>query len=264
MLGTKEKVMIHETAIIDPTAQIADDVEIGPYSIIGADVIIGSGCVIKSHVVINGPSTFGKNNTIYQFSSLGEAPQDLKFKGERSHLVVGDNNTIREYCTFNRGTSDDKMLTSVGSNNLFMAYCHVAHDCVVGSHSVFANAASIAGHVTVGDMSILGGFTSVHQFTDIGRQAFTGLGSVVTSDIPPFCIAIGNRAKTVSINKEGLKRKGFSTECIRALHKSFRLLIKSTKSRQEALVELEPLINDYAEVKQFVDFVINSKRGIAR
>jgi len=143
--------MIHSTAIIDPSAVIADDVDIGPYSIIGADVVIGSGCVIKSHVVINGPSHFGKNNTIFQFASLGEAPQDLKFNGEKTLLEVGDNNVIREYCTFNRGTADGNSVTQIGSNNLFMAYCHVAHDCVVGDDTVFANAASIAGHVTIGN-----------------------------------------------------------------------------------------------------------------
>jgi len=256
--------MIHSTAIIDPSATIADDVEIGPYSIIGADVVIGSGCVIKSHVIISGPSVFGKNNTVYQFASLGEAPQDLKYKGEKTTLEVGDNNVIREYCTFNRGTVDGNKVTKIGSNNLFMAYCHVAHDCIVGDETVFANAASIAGHVTVGNMAILGGFTSVHQFTEIGRQAFTGLGSVVTADIPPFCIAAGNRAKTVSLNKKGLQRKGFSDDCIRALHKSFRLLLKSKKTRDESLIELAPLIEKYSDVKYFVDFIVNSERGIAR
>ncbi len=256
--------MIHSTAIIDPSALIADDVEIGPYSIIGADVIIGEGCIIKSHVIINGPSTFGKNNIVYQFSSLGEAPQDLKFKGEKTTLEVGDNNTIREYCTFNRGTGDGNKKTIIGSNNLFMAYCHVAHDCVVGDDTVFANAASIAGHVTVGNMAILGGFTSVHQFTKIGKQAFTGLGSVVTADIPPFCIAAGNRAKTSTLNKKGLQRKGFSDECIRALHKAFRLLLKSKKTREDALIELKPLMAEFSEVNYFVEFIVNSERGIAR
>ncbi len=256
--------MIHSTAIIDPSARLADDVEVGPYSIIGADVVLGAGCVVKSHVVINGPSIFGKNNTIFQFSSLGEAPQDLKFKGEKTTLEVGDNNIIREYCTFNRGTGDGNQVTKIGNNNLFMAYCHVAHDCIVGNDTVFANAASIAGHVVIGDMAILGGFTSVHQFTEIGRQAFTGLGAVVTADIPPFCIAAGNRAKVATINKKGLQRKGFSDECIRALHKAFRLLLKSKKTREEALQELKPLMSEFDDVKYFVDFIINSERGIAR
>lgn len=256
--------MIHETAIIDPSAQLADDIEIGPFSIIGPDVSIDTGCVIHSHVVIKGPCQIGKNNNIYQFCSIGEQPQDLKYKGEKSTLIIGNNNTIREYCTFNRGTVDGNMETRIGSHNLIMAYCHVAHDCIVGDHIVFANAASLSGHVTVGDRSILGGFTSVHQFTEIGSQAFCGLGSVITGDIPPFSMAAGNRAKTIGINKEGLKRKGYSAECIRALHKSFRLLIKSSKTRAEALEELEPLVQEFVDVKYFVDFVVNSKRGIAR
>lgn len=256
--------MIHETAIIDPSAQIADDVKIGPYSIIGARVEIDSGCDIRSHVVINGPCKIGKNNTIFQFASVGEDPQDKKYAGEESLLVIGDNNTIREYCTFNRGTADDNCITQIGDNNLFLAYCHVAHDCIVGNDTVFANAASLSGHVTVGNMATLGGFTSVHQFTQIGRNAFCGLGSVVTNDVPPFCIAAGNRAKTVTINKEGLKRKGFSAECIRALHKAFRLMLKSKKSREEVLSELVESMNTYPEVKEFVEFIQNSKRGIAR
>lgn len=256
--------MIHETAIIDPTAQIAKGVSIGPYSVIGAEVTIGEGCDIRSHVVINGPCKIGQNNVIFQFASIGEDPQDKKYAGERSFLEIGDNNTIREYCTFNRGTEDDNSITKIGNNNLFLAYCHVAHDCIVGDDTVFANAASLSGHVTVGNMATLGGFTSVHQFTQIGRNAFCGLGSVVTNDIPPFCIAAGNRAKTVAINKEGLKRKGFSAETIKALHKAFRLLLKSAKTREQALAELQPSIEEFPEVNEFVTFVVNSKRGIAR
>lgn len=256
--------MIHSTAIIDPSANIGEGVSIGAYSIIGADVTIGDGCWIGPHVVISGPTTIGKENRIYQFSSIGEDPQDKKFAGEKTQLIVGDRNIIREFVTFNRGTADGHGKTVVGNDNLFMAYTHLAHDCIVGNSTIFANAASLAGHVEVGDYTTLGGFTSVHQFTRIGTQAFCGLGSVITQDIPPYSTAAGNRAKAFGINKEGLKRKGFSSELIRALHKSFRLLLKSKCSREEALAELQPLIDEFPEVELFTRFISESKRGIAR
>ncbi len=256
--------MIHPTAIIDQKAQLDENVRVGPYTIIGAEVEIGSGTEIASHVVINGPARIGKENRIFQFSSIGEVPQDKKFKGERSSLEVGDRNVIREYVTFHRGTDDGTGKTVIGSDNLFMAYSHVAHDCIVGSHTVFANAASLSGHVEVGDFATLGGFTSVHQYTQIGVQAFCGLGSVVTQDIPPFSIAAGNRARTVGINKEGLKRKGFSPELIRALHQSFRELLISQVPKPETFEKLQPLCDQYTEVNEFVRFVRYSKRGIAR
>ena len=255
--------MIHETAIVDASARIAKDVEIGAYSIIGADVEIASGTVIGPHVVVMGPSNIGRDNRIYQFSSIGEAPQDKKYQGERTRLELGDRNVIREFVTLNRGTDEGNGVTLIGSDNLFMAYSHVAHDCVIGDHTVFANAASLSGHVEIGDYAILGGFTSVHQFTRIGSKAFCGLGSVVTQDIPPFSTAAGNRARVVGINKEGLKRKGFSENLIRALHKSFRELLKSKGSKQQAFKNLQHLCDEYPEVKEFVDFVRNSKRGIA-
>jgi UDP-N-acetylglucosamine acyltransferase len=256
--------VIHPTASIDHAALVGHDVEVGAYSVIGADVEIGEGCRIGPHVVISGPTVIGKRNRIYQFSSIGEAPQDLKYGGEPTRLVVGDDNVIREYVTFNRGTAEGHGETRIGSNNLFMAYCHVAHDCVVGSHIVFANAASLAGHVEVGDYATLGGFTSVHQFSRIGTRAFIGLGSVVTQDIPPFSTAAGNRARAVGINKVGLARKGFSKDAISALHKTFRLLLKSRKPREEALAEIQPLVDAYPEVDQLVNFIIDSQRGIAR
>ena len=256
--------MIHPTAIIDPSAQLGENVSVGAFSIIGADVIIGDGCWIGPHVVISGPTVIGKENKFYQFCSIGEAPQDLKYAGEPTLLEIGERNVIREYVTFSRGTVTGLGKTSIGSDSLFMAYCHVAHDCIVGDKVVMANAASLAGHVEVGDSAILGGFTSVHQFTQIGTQAFSGQGSVITQDIPPFTTASGNRARSIGINKEGLKRKDFSEELIRALHKSFRLLLKSKLSRDEALVELQPLIQQFPEVDYFTKFVINSKRGIAR
>ncbi len=256
--------MIHATAIIDESARLADDVSVGPYSIIGAEVEIGSNTSIGPHVVINGPTSIGKDNRIFQFSSIGEIPQDKKFGGERSTLDIGDRNIIREFVSLNRGTADGIGKTVIGSDNLFMAYSHVAHDCIVGNHTVFANAASLSGHVAVGDYTILGGFTSVHQFTQIGGKAFCGLGSVVVQDIPPFSTAAGNRARTIGINKEGLKRRGFSPELIRALHRSFRILIISGTPKKEAYEKLQPLCDQYPEVEEFVSFIRNSERGIAR
>jgi len=255
--------MIHQTAIVDAAARIAADVEIGAYSVVGADVEIGSGTVIGPHAVVMGPSKIGRDNRIFQFSSIGEAPQDKKYQGEATWLELGDRNVIREYVTLNRGTDEGNGKTVIGSDNLFMAYSHVAHDCIVGDHAVFANAASLSGHVEVGDYAILGGFTSVHQFTQIGSRAFCGLGSVVTQDIPPFSTAAGNRARVVGINKEGLKRNGFSPEVIRALHKSFRELLKSRGSKQDAFDNLKHLCDKHPEVAEFVNFVKNSKRGIA-
>jgi len=255
--------MIHATAIVDPGASLAVDVEVGAYSIIGDRVEIGSGTVIGPHVVVMGPTRIGQGNRIFQFSSIGEAPQDKKYEGEETWLELGDRNVIREFVTLNRGTREGNGKTVIGSDNLFMAYSHVAHDCLVGSNTVFANAASLSGHVEVGDFAILGGFTSVHQFTAIGGRAFCGLGSVVTQDIPPFSTAAGNRARVVGINKEGLKRNGFDPEVIRALHKSFRELLKSRQPKPDAFANLQPLCEKYPEVAEFVDFVRNSKRGIA-
>lgn len=255
--------MIHATAVVHDQASLADDVEVGAYSIIGAEVEIGAGTVVGPHVVIMGPSRIGRDNRIYQFASIGDAPQDKKYQGERTWLEIGDRNIIREYVTLNRGTDEGNGKTVIGSDNLFMAYSHVAHDCVVGDHTVFANAASLSGHVEVGSFTILGGFTSVHQFTHIGGRAFLGLGSVVTRDIPPFSTAAGNRARVIGINKEGLKRKGFAPDLIRALHNSLRELLKSKGSKQDAFEKLQPLCDKYPEVEEFVSFVRNSKRGIA-
>ncbi len=256
--------MIHATAIVDERAKLDENVTIGPYSIIGPEVEIGAGTEIGPHVVIHGPSRIGEQNKIFQFSSIGEAPQDKKYNGEPTRLIVGDRNVIREYVTFNRGTADGIGETVIGSDNLFMAYCHVAHDCIVGNNTVFANAASLSGHVEVGDFAILGGFTSVHQFTQIGPKSLCGLGSVVTQDIPPFSIAAGNRARAIGINKEGLRRKGFSADLIRALHQSFRELLKSKVTNEATFEKLQPLCDQYPEVAEFVSFIKNSKRGIAR
>lgn len=256
--------MIHPTAIIDPSAKIAADVAIGAYSIIGADVEIESGTWIGPHVVINGPAKIGKNNRIYQFASLGEAPQDLKYKGDPTRVEIGDNNTIREYVTFNRGTKEGGGVTRIGSNNLFMAYVHVAHDCQVGSHIVFANSASLAGHVHVEDFAILGGFTLVHQFTRIGGYCMTSMGSAINRDVPPYLIVSGNYAEPIGVNKIGLKRRGFSDEAIRAIINAYKLLVRSRKPREEVNAAVQPLIEKHPEVKRFADFINDSKRGIVR
>lgn len=256
--------MIHQTAIIDPSAKIAEDVEIGPYTIIGADVEILSGTWIGPHVVINGPTKIGKENKIFQFASIGEQPQDLKYNGQPTRLEIGDRNTIREYVTFNRGTDEDKGLTLIGSDNLFMAYVHVAHDCQVGNHNVFANSASLAGHVVVGDNAILGGFTLVHQFTRIASRCMTSMGSVVNRDVPPFIIVSGNYAKAIGVNKIGLKRAGFSDEAIRGIQNAFKLLVRSHKPREEVMKQVQPLADQFSEVKEFMNFIEASERGIVR
>lgn len=256
--------MIHATAIIDPSAKIADDCEIGPYSVIGADVDIAEGCWVGSHVVINGPTTIGKNNKVFQFASLGDAPQDLKYEGEPTRLVIGDNNIIREYATMNRGTVDGGGVTLIGDDNLFMGYTHIAHDCKIANNTIFSNGASLAGHVQVGDYVILGGFTLVHQFSQIGAHAFTGMGTAVNRDIPPFVTATGNHASAVGINKNGLKRRGFSDDAIAALHKCFLLLIKQRGSREEALDKTKGMVEAFPEVREFVDFIKKSERGVVR
>ena len=256
--------MIHHTAIIDASAKIADDVEIGAYSIIGADVEIDSATWIGPHVVINGPTKIGKENRIFQFASIGEQPQDLKYDGQPTKLEIGDRNTIREYVSFNRATVEDAGTTRIGSDNLFMAYVHVAHDCQLGNHLVLANGATLAGHVKIGDHAILGGFTLVHQFSRIGDHCLTSMGSAVNRDVPPYVIVSGNYAKPAGINKEGLKRRGFSPEAIRGIQNAYKIMVRSHKPREQALQEVQPLVEQYVEVKQFVDFIIASERGIVR
>lgn len=256
--------MIHSSAVIDPSAEIADDVSIGPYSIIGADVKIGSGTVIESHVVIKGPTTLGSDNHVFQFASVGERPQDLKYNDEPTQLVIGDRNTIREYATLNRGTIDDAGITRVGNDNLFMISSHVAHDCLIGNNVILANSASLAGHVHVGDSAILGGFTTVHQFTRIGAHCFTGFASAIDRDVPPFFTVAGNRARAFGINKEGLKRRGFSAEAIRALQQAFKILVKSKGSHKEAIEKVEHYASDFIEVRQLLDFIAASERGWIR
>ncbi len=252
---------IHSTAIIDPKADLDTNVSIGAYSIIGPDVKIKSGTWVGPHVVINGPTTIGKNNRIFQFSSIGDIPQDKKYKGEESELEIGDENTIREYVTINRGTELDLGYTRLGNKNWIMAYVHIAHDCTVGSETVFANGTTLAGHVKVDDFAILGGFTLVHQFCHIGAYSFCAMGTALNKDLPPYIIASGNYASSHGLNKEGLKRHGFSQDCIQALHKAYKLLVRNM-SKHENLSEVEELASTYKEVKIFLDFIQNSKRGI--
>jgi UDP-N-acetylglucosamine acyltransferase len=255
---------IHPTAIVDAKAQLASDVEIGPYSIISGDVTIGSGTRVGAHVVINGHTTIGKDNQIFQFSSLGEAPQDKKYAGEPTRLEIGDNNTIREFCTFNRGTVQDKGVTSIGNNNWVMAYVHIAHDCRVGNHAILANNSSLAGHVDMHDYAILGGFTLVHQFCKIGAHVITAVNTVVFKDIPPYVTAAGYDAKPHGINAEGLKRRGFSPEAILNIKRAYKTLYRKSLTLDEAKVELQSQLADCPELSILLQFLDQSTRGIVR
>jgi UDP-N-acetylglucosamine acyltransferase len=256
--------VIHPTAIIDPKAELASDVEVGPYTVIGADVRIGSGTRIGAHVVIQGPTTIGANNQIFQFCSLGEAPQDKKYKGEPTTLEIGDDNTIREFCTFNRGTVQDAGATRLGNDNWVMAYVHIAHDCQIGNHTIFANNTSLAGHVDVHDYAILGGFTLVHQFCKIGAHVITAVGSVVFKDIPPYVTAAGYDAKPHGINAEGLKRRGFTPDAMLRLKRAYKTLYKSSLTLQEAKLQLAEQRKECPEIGLLQDFLELSTRGIIR
>ncbi|TCP12151.1 acyl-[acyl-carrier-protein]--UDP-N-acetylglucosamine O-acyltransferase [Crenobacter luteus] len=255
---------IHPTAIVDPKARIASDVEIGAYSIVGPNVSIDSGTWIGPHVVIEGHTSIGKNNRVFQFCSLGAAPQDKKYAGEPTRLEIGDNNTIREFCTFNVGTAQDVGVTRLGNDNWVMAYVHMAHDCQVGNHTIFANNATLAGHVHVGDWVILGGFTSVHQFTVIGDHAMTAFSSAVAQDVPPFVMAAGNRAKPAGINAEGLKRRGFSPEAIRAVKNAYKAIYRQGLSYEDARARIEDEATRVPELAPFTRFFALSERGIIR
>lgn len=256
--------MIHPTAIIDPSASIADDAHIGPYAIIDADVEIGSGTSVGAHTTIYGPCRIGKDNQISQHAALGDKPQDIDFKDEATQLVIGDRNVIREYASLNRGTVKGGGTTYVADDNYLMAYVHIGHDCQIGSHNIFTNSTSLAGHVEVGDYCNFGGFTLLHQFIRIGSHAFTSMGAVVNRDVPPFVIVSGNYARSFGINKVGLKRKGFSAEIINAIRKTYKLLVRKRSEQETALKQLAPLAEEFSEVKYFMDFVLNSSRGIIK
>ena len=264
MCGIGELILIDSKAVIDINAEIADNVHIGPFSVIEGDVQIDSGTVIGSHVVIKGPTKIGKDNKIYQFSSIGEDPQDRKYANEVTQLQIGDRNTVREFSTLHRGTLQDHSLTKIGNDNLFMAYTHVAHDCIVGNHVIMANGASLAGHVHLGNNAILGGFTLVHQFTQIGEYSFSAMGSAVTQDIPPFVMVGGRPTRPHGINSVGMERNGVSPEVIRKIRKAYKILYKSNFRLEDAIEEIEDLAGESDEISMMVSFLRNVTRGLLR
>ncbi len=255
---------IHPTAIIDPKAEIDSSVAIGAYSIVEAGVRIDAGTTVASHVVLQGPTTIGKNNQIFQYASLGAAPQDKKYAGEPTTLEIGDNNTIREFCTFNRGTAQDKGITKIGNSNWVMAYVHIAHDCHIGNHTILANNSSLAGHVDLHDYAILGGFTLIHQFCKIGAHVITAVGSVVFKDIPPYVTAAGYDAKPHGINAEGLKRRDFSPESIMQIKRAYKALYRNGLSLEEAKQEILLMQASCPELAILSEFLNLATRGIIR
>ncbi|WP_126444523.1 acyl-ACP--UDP-N-acetylglucosamine O-acyltransferase [Sulfuricystis multivorans] len=258
-------VSIHPTALVDPQAQFGENVTVGAYTIIGAEVEIGDGTWIGPHVVINGPTRIGRDNRIFQFSSLGEMPQDKKYANEPTRLEIGDRNTIREFCTFNRGTVQDAGVTRLGNDNWIMAYVHIAHDCQVGNHTIFANNAQLAGHVHVGDWAILGGYTGVHQFVRVGAHCITGVGSVVLQDIPPYVMAAGNPAAPHGINSEGLRRRGFAPETIASIRRAYKTLYRSGLKLDEAVVAIAAEAQaGVAALAPLAEFLATPGRGIIR
>lgn len=256
--------MIDARAIVSPQAQLAPDVSVGPFSIIGPQVQIGPRTVVGPHAVITGATSIGADNRIFQFASVGDEPQDKKYQGEPTRLSIGDRNVFRESCTINRGTAHDKGVTRIGNDNLFMAYSHVAHDCVIGDNTVFANCASLGGHVEIGDWVILGGLTAVHQFARIGVHAFLGGGSILSRDVPPYVMVAGNPAVPHAVNVEGLKRRGFSEEQIRNIRDAYRIVYRSELKLAEALGQLAPRADTQPEIRPFVDFIQASTRSLAR
>ena len=256
--------MIHETAIIDKSAKIADSVSIGPWCIIGPSVVINEQTKIDSHVTIKQNTTIGKNNRIHAYASIGDDPQHTGYKSEPVFLEIGDDNIIREFCTLNRGSPDGKGVTSIGSHNFFMAYSHVAHDCKVGDHIIFANNASIAGHVHIANHVTLSAFTGIHQFCHIGAYSFLGRSCKVTQDIPPFLMAIGNPAKPFGLNAVGLQRHRFSSDAISNIKRAYRILYRSGYKLDEAVNHLEKETKSGPEVQQLIEFINNSNRSVAR
>ncbi len=256
--------MIHPSALVDPSARIGENVSIGAFSIIGPDVEIGDGTTIGPHVVIESQTRIGRDNRIWQFASLGAAPQDKKFHGEKTRLEIGDRNVIREFVSFNRGTDDGGGLTSIGNDNWLMAYVHIAHDCKVGNNAIFSNASSLAGHVTVDDWVILGGFTLVHQFCQVGAHAFTAMGAIINRDVPPYVTVAGSFAEPKGINSEGLRRRGYSSERIMAIKRAYRTLYNSGLPLSEARSELARAAEGAPDVKLMLDFIERSQRSLVR
>lgn len=256
--------MIDPRAIVSPGARLHESVEVGPFSIIGDDVEIGAGTVIGPHVVIKGPTVIGEDNRIFQFASLGEAPQDKKYAGEPTRLVIGHRNTIREYVTLNRGTVQDRGETTLGDDNWIMAYVHVAHDCVIGNHTILANGATLAGHVTVDDFAILGGFSGAHQFCHIGAHAFLGMQVAAGRDVPAYVIVTGNPPAPRGINQEGLRRRGFDTNQIRNLREAYKVVYRQQLRLEDAVAELERRLPEQPELGVFIDSLKRGERGILR
>jgi len=255
---------IHPTAVVHPEAEVHPSAEIGPYSIIGPRVRIGAKNRIGPHVVVAQNTEMGEENQVFQFASVGEVPQDLKYAGEQTRLVIGNRNIIREYATLHIGTEGGGGLTQLGDGNLVMAYSHVAHDCTLGNGCILANAVNLAGHVNIGDCVIMGGLSAVHQFTRIGKHAFIAGGSMVTMDVPPYCIAQGDRAELAGLNKVGLTRHGFSPEQQERIKEAYRILFRSQLNLSDALARLEATYQGHAEIEDFIHFISGSKRGITR
>jgi UDP-N-acetylglucosamine acyltransferase len=259
---------IHPTALVDPKAQLADSVSVGPYAVIGPNVVIGEGTSIGAHCVVEGHTTIGCDNQIFQFASIGAAPQDKKYKGEPTQLIIGDRNTIREFCTFNTGTTQDEGITRVGSDNWVMAYVHVAHDCQLGNHLILANNATLAGHVHVGDWVIVGGLTGVHQFVRIGAHAMVGFQTRLAQDVPPFMMVQGNPCEASGFNVEGLRRRGFSAERIAAVKQLYKVIYRQGLTLEAAKAQLVELAlarpEAQADVQSVIDFLATATRGIVR
>jgi len=256
--------LIHPSAVIDPDADLHPEVEVGPFAVIGAEVSIARGCRIGPHTIIKGPTRIGEDNQIFQFAVVGEIPQDKKFAGERSELIIGERNVIREFATLHRGTAQDRGATRIGSDNLLMAYTHVAHDCCIGNHVILANAASLGGHIQVDDWAILGGFTIVHQFCRLGAHCFTSMGSVVAKDIPPFVTVSGHPARARGVNLEGLRRRQFDAERIRQIRQGYRLLYRSGLRLDEAIERMRALAATAPDLALMADFVAARARGLLR
>lgn len=256
--------MIDPRAIIDPSAKIGENVEIGPWTLVGPGVEIGDNTVIASHVVLKGPTRIGRDNRIFQFSTVGDDTPDLKYRGEETRLVIGDNNIFREGVTIHRGTVQDRAETTIGNNNLFMAYAHVGHDSVVGDHCIMVNNSALAGHVNLGDWSILSGYALVHQFCKLGAHCFLGMGAAVGKDVPAYVTVSGNPGEPKAINTEGLKRRGFSSEAIQALRQAYKLVYRQGLTVEEALGRLRTLAEEHPEVQLFIDSIQQSARGIVR
>ena len=256
--------MIHESAIVDPSARLAEGVQVGPWSMVGPEVEIGPGTIIEPHVIVRGPTRIGANNHIYQFSSIGEATPDLKYQNEPTRLVIGDNNIIRENVTIHRGTVQDRSETTIGSNNLIMAYVHIGHDSVVGNHTILVNNVALAGHVHVGDWAILSGYTLVHQFCKIGAHSFSGMATGIGKDVPAFVTVSGQPAEAKTINSEGLRRRGFSSETISQLRRAFKIVYRQGLTLDVAMQRLETMLRETPEVQILFDSIRASERGIVR